>query len=598
MSKFTGFVGMSPLKACVLLLTTCSIVGLSIGSTATGSGDGPPLDPCDPSGTPWIYPVDAAGIDQPDRWERFAWDGFIAMNWPHLVGGSPGQPDPDKSLCEPGDSLPTWATWMLKAQLLLPDGASPGTWEKPTYSKPMYTPPSGGPTLPLLGTLSMNSDPDLLGEFDEAFSDRPLIDQNGNFVIYQIYLNQSEFEYFRQTGYYDARNQHKAFMQDPPAFVGFPESGSPDEFSPPIKLPDYARQGAIEIKVSYKQLTDSEVDSGRFFMREVYYASNDPDATAPCGPVTLGLVGMHVLQLTPTTGKTWFWATFEHVDNVKVHPTNPTGVPSFNPGPDSADCPPPYLTGYSCNGDKCTPFDSPACPPAEISAENPLNVCNAYLDQVVNVSRVEEMDIPASIEAVNIEYQAALPAPWRYYELIRTVQPDPDGTCCILPDPENTVNTCFMSNTTMETYTQYYNEFDFLPRCNDDTIPTLGINCTDCHAIGVPQGAPVDSDGIPTSTSYQVFTFMLLSADDSCDADINIDNFIDEKDVAEIILAWGLVPDGSRPRADLDIDGDVDGEDLALLLARWGECETTLPLQPAHREPGLDKLINELKPRR
>ena len=120
----------------------------------------------------------------------------------------------------------------------------------------------------------------------------------------------------------------------------------------------------------------------------------------------------------------------------------------------------------------------------------------------------------------------------------------------------------------METYTQYYNEFDFLPRCNDDTIPTLGINCTDCHAIGVPQGAPVDSDGIPTSTSYQVFTFMLNNAYSSCPSDLNFDGKVDGVDLAILLGRWGL----DDLLADLDGNNVVNGSDISLLLAAWGDC--------------------------
>ena len=47
-----------------------------------------------------------------------------------------------------------------------------------------------------------------------------------------------------------------------------------------------------------KQLTDDEIDSGRYYTREVYYENNTDDLDNICGdpdnaPITVGLVGMH-----------------------------------------------------------------------------------------------------------------------------------------------------------------------------------------------------------------------------------------------------------------------------------------------------------------
>ena len=92
-------------------------------------------------------------------------------------------------------------------------------------------------------------------------------------------------------------------------------------------------------------MNPDEIASGRFFMQDVYFASNISASDPPCGPVTVGLVGLHVLQLTPSTGSTWFWASFEQIDNVEVPADHPTGRPSFNPGPDGT-CPPPVPDGY------------------------------------------------------------------------------------------------------------------------------------------------------------------------------------------------------------------------------------------------------------
>ena len=560
-----------------MLLRSMVAVGLAATPSFAQS-----VDPCNPASQAWIYPAEAADTSDPVSWARFAWDGFIALNWPQLEGGSPGEPDTGVTICDLPGGRPAFLQWMQKDQLLLEGGASPGSWDMPTYSTPMYTPDDGGPTLPLLGALSKSDNPDLFDEFDEAFSGRPVLDQNGRYVLYQIFLNRSEFEYISQNGYYDAVNQYAAF-QPGGEFKGFPKSGAPSDFDPPVDLPDWARQGAIELKVSWKQLDEAEIASGRFFMQEVYFASNISDADPPCGPVTVGLVGLHVLQLTPSTGASWFWATFEQVDNVDMLPGNPNGTPSFNPG-SASSCPPPYAEGYTCNAAECTPADPSGqtdCPPfAPVEGQLP-DVCDADPTRAVNISRIPEMTTPADVEAINDEYRATLPAPWKYYRLLNTIQPDPTGPACIPPLETNTVNTLYMTNVTMETYTQYY-DFISLPKCDGSVVEPMSMNCTDCHSVAKPLGAPtVEYKGARfPDPSYQIFTFLLSDAKSSCPGDLNFDRSVDGEDLAVLMSRWG-----SSARADqVDGFGAVDGGDLAALLGSWGACPDATP-QGQHADP-------------
>src|SRR5207249_2115893 len=65
-----------------------------------------------------------------------------------------------------------------------------------------------------------------------------------------------------------------------------------------------------------------------------------------------GLVGFHILRIGENLPGPWFFATFEHVDNVEIQDRPvPRGLtPSFNPGKHS-----PYPTypphGYEYRGD-------------------------------------------------------------------------------------------------------------------------------------------------------------------------------------------------------------------------------------------------------
>ena len=120
-------------------LELLTVTGIVISNGFAEAAATPPA-PCDPVSEAWIYPSEAEDIDDPVSWARFAWDGFVALNWPQLDGGSPGEPDTGVTICDTPDGRPAFLQWMQKGQLLLPGGESPGTWDLPTVATPMYTP--------------------------------------------------------------------------------------------------------------------------------------------------------------------------------------------------------------------------------------------------------------------------------------------------------------------------------------------------------------------------------------------------------------------------------------------------------------------------
>jgi hypothetical protein len=189
---------------------------------------------------------------------------------------------------------------------------------------------------------------------------------------------------------------------------------------------------------------------------------------------TLGLVGLHILRLTPSAHSTWFWATFEQVDNTQIAepiPTRPNGqplTPSFDACPTSnSNC----SQGYSYV-------------PAKITEGEPLPPSPSP----VGVARVTAL--PADVVAINNTYRGMLSGTvWQYYELVNTLNPQSDGPCT-LPNNNNNLklNACEMVNTTMETYIQ------------------AQTSCVSCHAFALPQGAPNNDP------NFQIFTFLLGTA--------------------------------------------------------------------------------------
>ena len=414
-----------------------------------------------------IMPVDVSPTKQVGDYLNLGWQSFVAVNWPSQAGGIGGQPSSTLSITDPQASTgPTvWLTYLAKEQVFLPNAQDPGTWTNPTKDYPR-TP--GG--LPILGSFT-KAGTSTSGEFDEA-TGNPLIDQRSNFVLYEIRLNQSEFTYLSLTRYYDANNQIAAFPATPtpplptPTFVGLPKTGL-DLPPPNPPLPAWAQQGALEIKAAWRILVPGKDDTTRFYTRKAYYEA--PDGTIK-GPFTLGLVGLHILRLTPSTGSTWFWASFEQVDNITQNV--PSQSPSFNAGGQD------YTNGYSYV-------------PAVLKTGQPLPS-----DPPVGVSRVTPL--PPEVEAINATYQKALaPGVWQHYQMIHVQFPDPNGPARV-PLSGNPTNTLDMRNVVMETYSYPRNR-----------------NCTDCHGHGFPQmslaaGAVYGNGG--TSGNYQIFTFLLGDA--------------------------------------------------------------------------------------
>ncbi|EEA93339.1 hypothetical protein [Pseudovibrio sp. JE062] len=82
--------------------------------------------------------------------------------------------------------------------------------------------------------------------------------------------------------------------------------------------PENNRDTAIELKLAFRPLTDTEKGSGRFYMTNVrYYETTGTGADAkPCyREDTWGLTGMHVLVF-PEQAPWGIWATFEQADNI------------------------------------------------------------------------------------------------------------------------------------------------------------------------------------------------------------------------------------------------------------------------------------------
>ena len=89
---------------------------------------------------------------------------------------------------------------------------------------------------------------------------------------------------------------------------------------PVISFPE----GIVEIKAAFRNLTNQERSSGRFYTTIVrYYEQDDEDPDSACyREAVWGLVGLHIIHKTPTA-PSFIYATFEQADNL----LDPSGNP-------------------------------------------------------------------------------------------------------------------------------------------------------------------------------------------------------------------------------------------------------------------------------
>ena len=430
---------------------------------------------CDPGGEPstnqWQVPVDVANDTNATQKDYYnlGWQSFIAFNWP-ADASYRGKPDTTKSLGamdSTGDNVTAvWESWRNQEDIFLPKGVKPASWD------------SGYKGMKQLNMFS-KFDGNIQVELEEA-TNNPLIDQDSQYVRYEVRTCQSEFTYFYINTYYNSAAQVQAVANG--TFQSFPRGGTGPKSFMPAGLPSWALFGASEVKASWRVFKPgtSAAILNRYFHRKAVV--NNTKSINKRDTVEVGLIGLHILRLTQTTPSTWYWASFEQVDNLTLQPqyggTLPA-APTFNTNP-----PKNYGdSGYSYI-------------PNVVNLHAPLN------DYPVGLSSAPFRNPDSLLTDINA-YFHNLPlikgTPFQYYEMIGSVNPVPKGSSKSFSSdtgtfgsfPTVTVNTPKMANSTLETY----------------MIPknwTPSSNCITCHGVGSPY-LPVS---IPLTGTYQVFTFL------------------------------------------------------------------------------------------
>lgn len=439
------------------------------------------------------FEIPDGNIPQAQRWfDIFSWQSFLALNWPAL---SSGEPDNQKNLTDSATPR-VWEYFVDAGQVYRKDGARPLPWnealaagkEKTFWISGMSigTPEDkanagdGGYIIPTIGGASGSL---------QAFTG-PMVDQQGKWVRYQAAMNRVEFDFLVENELYNLDGQVAYGARNQ---IVFPANKGAE------------KRGAMEIKMSWKQISDRE-DASRFLVRRARVVP----LTGTPYTADFALVGMHIAAKTQSS-PTWIWATFEHVDNTNAndlekdsrgHPLSPT---FFNPQNPTI----PVNTLAPKNAAPVKQYN-----PATGKLDGPALFTSWDESQTTNPTQATMvLPIPKATAALNAQVQAQLQkmgSVFQHYQLIGTQWPSApsfpgftngvanqaDGR--LLPSSQESVLykipgkvvPVFLVSTTMETFFQAGNQ-PAGPAADDYRLPAglladpntiFGTeSCAGCH---------------------------------------------------------------------------------------------------------------------
>jgi hypothetical protein len=373
-----------------------------------------PSDVCIPDGFTGV-PI--------NYFDDYSWKALLAMVWP-AAPGRRGVADPRQTAGGPGPRV--FETFKSLWEVFHADGSAPArdfqTYDSAAFNACRVQPGFGDVVL-----ASFNGVDDI-GQAGAGELAGPLAAQNGRYVRYQTLYNQTAFDFIVKHGYYLRANLPKVPSPRPPA--------------PVLQFPN----GSVVVKAAWLDMTGFPADQvKRYYTRSAVVRDA---ATGACSRTTVGLVGLHVIQKTPSRPQ-WIWSSYEQIDNV-----------------------PPARFGERV---RFTFHDGGA---AKMPAENPLSLTPVAAEPVkpFNVERPFTAPVHPKTELTNYQYQELLKGTvWEYYGIVVTQWPRLDGNQATpVPATQNAeIPNTFpgagafsaFANTAMETF--------------DQGRPQLG--CMSCH---------------------------------------------------------------------------------------------------------------------
>lgn len=377
--------------------------------------------PCNASAS-WFtspsFPTDVSGGGQTDcQFHQFAWQAFIDVVQPAAGGGR------------------EFESWMPEYGIFVPAGTPVTPWGQQPSAPCSASPKAKAadarklflrPRVPKGAGVDAGSD-------DQATGD-PLYDQNKNVVYYSMWVNQTEYDFITSCDF-----NNTTCITSAPNTTALPA-------------------GSVELKAAWRTFSGAAPKN----MYTIQGVVGDS-----CQPVTMGLVGFHLVVNTPTHPE-FIWATFEHNSNAPDC-TNPQSPPAG---------------GWSFNNPSCSTAD---CPPNQ-NKVNPTQVCRVAPQGGGSTDNTSAMiALNSSVQSTLLGLIKSSPkyanmAVWLNYQMTGNLW-TVDGA--LPPNPRNFAGSTENANTTLETF-----------------IQGNGNNCFTCHTqkqfvngktpMGFPNGAPAN----------------------------------------------------------------------------------------------------------
>jgi hypothetical protein len=401
--------------------------------------------------------VPGSGLANLQRgFDFYSWLTFIAMNSPADgttigKGSRPG-----------GDALTKWEdlnNYRPLADVMLSDGARP-EWGKRIVPESCKALDGPGKIVFQLGEEA----------FNQPFKSGPLIDQSGNFALFNILMNRPMFDYIVEHGLFG-----KVGQQQFDGAVEFPIGKNPATDADGHLVP--GQMGAIMLKVSYRMLDPKEDEAliSRFHTADalIFFPGPPTTKTGPaCIEKKLGLIGFHVGHKT-TFAPQWVWSSFEHVGNA----------------PDAADVGTsrllPRYNFFNVACKTCPAVND--TPPQPWDPDTTLKFQGSYRSQVVRAKMLPKQVLD-EVADLNTAFHTILKGTvWENYMLLTTQWPSDHSS---KTDPNGAPAPTFLANTTLETYSQGH-------------VPLASSSCMACHGNATTQHVPATPSD---------FTFILEKA--------------------------------------------------------------------------------------
>ena len=188
--------------------------------------------------------------------------------------GQRGQPDTSKTIDGSGPRV--FDTYKALVEVFHNDGSAPADWN--SFDAPSLCPCSEPLTFGDLQLASFSHFTQL-GEAGNADLTGNVVSQNGEYIRYSTFFNQTAFNQIVSKKWFSRSNL--------PVAVPFPN-------------------GSVTVKAAW-MIMDGVAQPGRYYTRSALVM--DP-TTGTCSRRTVGLVGLHIVQKTPTQPQ-WIWSSFE-----------------------------------------------------------------------------------------------------------------------------------------------------------------------------------------------------------------------------------------------------------------------------------------------